>query len=120
MRALIEVETSDRPGLLVDLVTIVTHISLAVESGEFDSEVTTIPVSKILNTHFLCTSFSPLKLRLGGTLQNMLIYQSQRDEDPCSQFTTTPAGLFATLKLFPVASALLIGGLTVTSTTLNR
>nr|GEX82261.1 heparanase-like protein 3 [Tanacetum cinerariifolium] len=39
-------------------------------------------------------AFSPLKLRLGGTLQNRLIYQSQGDEGPCSQFTTTPAGLF--------------------------
>lgn len=32
-------ETADRPGLLVDLVKIVTDISVAVESGEFDTEV---------------------------------------------------------------------------------
>ncbi|GKE96652.1 heparanase-like protein 3, partial [Tanacetum coccineum] len=38
--------------------------------------------------------FSPLKLRLGGTLKNRLIYQSQGDEEPCSQFTITLDGLF--------------------------
>lgn len=32
-------ETADRPGLLVDLVKIITDISVAVESGEFDTEV---------------------------------------------------------------------------------
>lgn len=31
-------ETADRPGLLVDLVKIITDISVAVESGEFDTE----------------------------------------------------------------------------------
>lgn len=33
-------ETADRPGLLVDLVKIITDINVAVESGEFDTEVT--------------------------------------------------------------------------------
>ncbi|XP_065854241.1 ACT domain-containing protein ACR11 isoform X2 [Euphorbia lathyris] len=37
-RSLLYVETADRPGLLVDLVTIITDISVAVESGEFDTE----------------------------------------------------------------------------------
>lgn len=32
-------ETADRPGLLVDLVKITTDINVAVESGEFDTEV---------------------------------------------------------------------------------
>lgn len=32
-------ETADRPGLLVDLVKIITDINIAVESGEFDTEV---------------------------------------------------------------------------------
>ena len=32
-------ETADRPGLLVDLVKSITDISIAVESGEFDTEV---------------------------------------------------------------------------------
>lgn len=37
-RSLLYVETVDRPGLLVDLVKIVTDINVAVESGEFDTE----------------------------------------------------------------------------------
>ncbi|XP_024977007.1 ACT domain-containing protein ACR11-like [Cynara cardunculus var. scolymus] len=37
-RSLLSVETADRPGLLVDLVKMVTDINVAVESGEFDTE----------------------------------------------------------------------------------
>lgn len=37
--SLLYVETADRPGLLVDLVKIITDINIAVESGEFDTEV---------------------------------------------------------------------------------
>ncbi|CAI9113797.1 OLC1v1014477C1 [Oldenlandia corymbosa var. corymbosa] len=37
-RSLLLVETADRPGLLVDLVKIITDINIAVESGEFDTE----------------------------------------------------------------------------------
>jgi len=38
-RSLFYVETADRPGLLVDLVKSITDIDIAVESGEFDTEV---------------------------------------------------------------------------------
>lgn len=37
--SLLYVESADRPGLLVDLVKTVTDIDVAVESGEFDTEV---------------------------------------------------------------------------------
>ncbi|GKE47522.1 glyceraldehyde-3-phosphate dehydrogenase 3, cytosolic, partial [Tanacetum coccineum] len=37
-RSLLLVETADRPGLIVHIVKIVTNISLAIESGEFDIE----------------------------------------------------------------------------------
>lgn len=37
-RSLLVVETADRPGLLVDIVKVVTDISVAIESGEFDTE----------------------------------------------------------------------------------
>uniref|UniRef100_A0A7N0U0C3 ACT domain-containing protein ACR n=1 Tax=Kalanchoe fedtschenkoi TaxID=63787 RepID=A0A7N0U0C3_KALFE len=37
-RSLLYVETVDRPGLLVDLVTIITDINITVDSGEFDTE----------------------------------------------------------------------------------
>ncbi|XP_022153438.1 ACT domain-containing protein ACR11-like isoform X2 [Momordica charantia] len=37
-RSLLYVESADRPGLLVDLVKIITDINVAVESGEFDTE----------------------------------------------------------------------------------
>ncbi|OIW09333.1 hypothetical protein TanjilG_01304 [Lupinus angustifolius] len=37
-RSLLYVETADRPGLLVDIVKIITDINISVESGEFDTE----------------------------------------------------------------------------------
>jgi UTP:GlnB (protein PII) uridylyltransferase len=37
-RSLLVVETADRPGLLVDLVKIITDINIEVQSGEFDTE----------------------------------------------------------------------------------
>ncbi|XP_040995231.1 ACT domain-containing protein ACR11-like isoform X3 [Juglans microcarpa x Juglans regia] len=37
-RSLLYVETADRPGLLVDLVKIITEINIDVKSGEFDTE----------------------------------------------------------------------------------
>lgn len=37
-RSLLYVETADHPGLLVDLVKVITDINVAVESGEFDTE----------------------------------------------------------------------------------
>ncbi|KAJ8559999.1 hypothetical protein K7X08_004057 [Anisodus acutangulus] len=37
-RSLLCVETADRPGLIVDLVKIITDININVESGEFDTE----------------------------------------------------------------------------------
>ncbi|XP_058067978.1 ACT domain-containing protein DS12, chloroplastic-like [Magnolia sinica] len=37
-RSLLYVETADRPGLLVDLVQIITDTNIAVVSGEFDTE----------------------------------------------------------------------------------
>ncbi|KAM4109575.1 hypothetical protein ACB094_03G129300 [Castanea mollissima] len=35
---LLSMETADCPGLLVDLVKIITDINIAVQSGEFDTE----------------------------------------------------------------------------------
>jgi hypothetical protein len=37
--SLLVVEAADRPGLLVDLVKIITDINIEVQSGEFDTEV---------------------------------------------------------------------------------
>ncbi|KAJ3693394.1 hypothetical protein LUZ60_008874 [Juncus effusus] len=37
-RSLLVVESADRPGLLVDLVRIITDINIEVQSGEFDTE----------------------------------------------------------------------------------
>lgn len=37
--SLLIVETADYPGLLVDLVKNITDINIAVQSGEFDTEV---------------------------------------------------------------------------------
>jgi len=39
--SLLYVETADHPGLLVDLVKVITDINVSVESGEFDTEVIT-------------------------------------------------------------------------------
>jgi len=40
--SLLVVETADHPGLLVDLVKIISDININVQSGEFDTEVTTV------------------------------------------------------------------------------
>jgi UTP:GlnB (protein PII) uridylyltransferase len=40
--SLLVVEAADRPGLLVDLVRIISDINITVQSGEFDTEVTLI------------------------------------------------------------------------------
>ncbi|XP_020575365.1 ACT domain-containing protein DS12, chloroplastic-like [Phalaenopsis equestris] len=37
-RSLLVVDTADRPGLLIDLVKIITDINVTVQSGEFDTE----------------------------------------------------------------------------------
>ncbi|KAF3774083.1 ACT domain-containing protein [Nymphaea thermarum] len=37
-RSLLFVETADRPGLLVEIVKIITDVNVAFESGEFDTE----------------------------------------------------------------------------------
>lgn len=47
--SLLYVETADRPGLLVDLVKTITDINVAVQSGEFDTEVTSP------NSLYICT-----------------------------------------------------------------
>lgn len=39
-------------------------------------------------------AFSPLKIRLGGTLQDKLIYQTTHDEQPCTPFVRNSTELF--------------------------
>ncbi|GKG34518.1 ACT domain-containing protein ACR11-like protein, partial [Tanacetum coccineum] len=73
-RSLLSGETTDRPGLLVHLVKIVTDISLAVESGEFYLEVTTIVVSKILNTRFFLLGFGGIYGVQPSLLKFMIFY----------------------------------------------
>lgn len=49
-------ETADHPGLLVDLVRIITDINISVESGEFDTEV--MVTFYVLNFIFLVFKMS--------------------------------------------------------------
>lgn len=46
--SLLVVEAADRPGLLVDIVKSITDISIAVESGEFDTEVIDVYMDNIM------------------------------------------------------------------------
>ncbi|KAI8024511.1 ACT domain-containing protein ACR11 [Camellia lanceoleosa] len=58
-RSLLYVETADRPGLLVDIVTIITDLSIAVESGEFDTELITNDKLKSVNHRVLAKHVGP-------------------------------------------------------------
>ncbi|CAI0410494.1 unnamed protein product [Linum tenue] len=56
-RSLLSVETADRPGLLVDLVKVISDTNIAVESGEFDTEVHVSSDNDHLRTVFSLSSF---------------------------------------------------------------
>ncbi|KAL0330561.1 UNVERIFIED_CONTAM: Heparanase-like protein 3 [Sesamum radiatum] len=55
--------------------------------------------ASLLNLNFLLrlyfiAAFSPLKLRLGGTLQDKLRYQTTNDPRPCNQFARNSSEMF--------------------------
>jgi hypothetical protein len=45
------IETADRPGLLMEVVKAIADINVSVESGEFDTEVTSCPCSHVLSLY---------------------------------------------------------------------
>lgn len=73
------VETADRPGLLVDLVKIITDINITVQSREFDTEV-----KKSVHVGFMfVTCNGSLKLNSGciqGLLAKAKFHVSYRNE----------------------------------------
>ncbi|KAJ6311253.1 hypothetical protein OIU77_013094 [Salix suchowensis] len=72
-RSLLFVEAADRPGLLVDLVKIITEINIAVESGEFDTEAT-------FHVSYKGKAISkPLQLVLANSLRYFLRRPSTED-----------------------------------------
>lgn len=70
-RSLLYVETVDRPGLLVDIVKIITDISVAVESGEFDTEGL-LAKAKFHVSYRGKAMSKPLQQVLGNSLQYYL------------------------------------------------
>lgn len=72
LHSLLYVESADRPGLLVDLVKNITDINVAVESGEFDTEVTIFSMLNLQAFHgnykFLCPDCRVCWLRLNFML----------------------------------------------------
>ncbi|KAJ6767542.1 ACT DOMAIN-CONTAINING PROTEIN ACR11 [Salix koriyanagi] len=70
-RSLFLVETADRPGLLVDLVKIITDINISVESGEFDTEG--LLAKAKFHVSYKGEAISrPLQLVLGNSLRYFL------------------------------------------------
>ncbi|KAL3581171.1 hypothetical protein D5086_015503 [Populus alba] len=70
-RSLFLVETADRPGLLVDLVKIITDINISVESGEFDTEGL-LAKAKFHVSYKGKAISKPLQLVLGNSLRYFL------------------------------------------------
>lgn len=66
--SLLYVESADRPGLLVDLVKTVTDIDVAVESGEFDTEVWSCLTFAASIFIFLFFSFSSIQVYCSSLL----------------------------------------------------
>ena len=75
--SLLVVETADRPGLLVDIVKVVTDISVAIESGEFDTEVAKLSLSLSLSCS-ICSRIKFLPLRVGAPGQGEVPRQLPR------------------------------------------
>ncbi|KMZ67645.1 ACT domain-containing protein [Zostera marina] len=70
-RSLLVVEAADRPGLLVDIVKSITDISIAVESGEFDTEGL-IAKAKFHVSYRDKAIIKPLQLVLANSLRYFL------------------------------------------------
>ncbi|CAA7409352.1 unnamed protein product [Spirodela intermedia] len=77
-RSLLVVETADRPGLLVDIVKMVTDISVAVESGEFNTEGL-LAKAKFHVSYRGKAIIKPLQQVLGNSLRYFLRRPSTED-----------------------------------------
>ena len=67
--SLLVVEAADRPGLLVDLVKIITDINITVQSGEFDTEVNedqTVLIFLSFTAYYRLRNFPSLNTGLVG------------------------------------------------------
>lgn len=77
-RSLLVVEAADRPGLLVDIVKSITDISIAVESGEFDTEGL-LAKAKFHVSYRDKAIIKPLQLVLANSLRYFLRRPSTED-----------------------------------------
>ncbi|KAL4628901.1 hypothetical protein ACB092_05G270500 [Castanea dentata] len=84
-QSLLSVETADLPGLLVDLVKIITDISIAVQSGEFDTEVGLLAKAKFHVSYKDKPISKPLQLVLANSLRYFLRrpFTEEASFEPC-------------------------------------
>ena len=68
---MLHIETADRPGLLLEIIQIITDVNVDVESAEIDTEVLSLSLSFSVSVSLLCALLSCL-INLSSVFQGLV------------------------------------------------